>query len=48
MSEQVKDKKGNIIEVGDEVTTKFRGGKREGEVGFSAGLCESLLMRGVG
>ncbi|KAI9771225.1 MAG: hypothetical protein M1839_002846 [Geoglossum umbratile] len=30
--EQVKDKKGNRIEVGDKVFTKFRGGKREGEV----------------
>jgi hypothetical protein len=32
MSAQVEDKKGNVIEEGDTVFTKFRGGKREGEV----------------
>lgn len=32
MSGQVEDKKGNVIEEGDTVFTKIRGGKREGEV----------------
>jgi len=32
MSAQVEDKKGNVIEEGDTVFTKIRGGKREGEV----------------
>lgn len=32
MSSQVEDKKGNAIDEGDRVFTKFRGGKREGEV----------------
>jgi hypothetical protein len=32
MSDRVKDKDGEPIEVGDTVWTKFRGGKREGEV----------------
>lgn len=31
MSTQVEDKKGNAIDEGDRVFTKFRGGKREGE-----------------
>jgi len=32
MSDQVQDKTGNPIEVGDTVFTKFRGGHREGKV----------------
>ncbi|KAH7357113.1 hypothetical protein BKA65DRAFT_221352 [Rhexocercosporidium sp. MPI-PUGE-AT-0058] len=32
MSTQAEDKKGNVIDEGDRVFTKFRGGKREGEV----------------
>jgi len=32
MSAQVQDKHGNAIDEGDRVFTKFRGGKREGEV----------------
>jgi hypothetical protein len=34
MSEQVKDKFGNPIAIGDEVFTKIRGGRREGKVRF--------------
>jgi len=32
MMAQVKDKNGKPIKVGDEVMTRFRGGKREGKV----------------
>jgi hypothetical protein len=32
MASKVEDKKGNAIDEGDRVFTKFRGGKREGEV----------------
>jgi len=32
MPTEVEDKKGNAIHEGDRVFTKFRGGKREGEV----------------
>ncbi|KAH8588034.1 hypothetical protein B0O99DRAFT_377612 [Bisporella sp. PMI_857] len=32
MSTQVEDKKGNVIDKGDRVFLKIRGGKREGEV----------------
>jgi hypothetical protein len=33
MSDRVRDKSGNAIVEGDNVLTKIRGGKREGEVG---------------
>lgn len=32
---EIKDKHGNQIEEGDEVWTKLRGGRREGEVGIN-------------
>jgi len=32
ISDQVKDKKGNVVEEGDTVFTKIKGGKWEGEV----------------
>lgn len=35
---QIKDKEGVAIEVGDEVTTRFRGGKHEGTVRASGSL----------
>ncbi len=34
MSEGIKDKNDKTISVGDEVYTKMRGGKHQGEVGF--------------
>jgi len=34
MADSLDDKKGNTIQEGDIVFTKFRGGKREGEVSY--------------
>jgi len=43
MSGQVEDKKGNVIEEGDTVFTKIRGGKREGEVTIPLNISFSIL-----